>query len=282
MSQENLEQENRETGNDESHVPEQGNLQLPEVTVNKARKELSFTDPTTGQRATLKVSVIEDDEDEDDEGFPPLTPEAFRDALTRMDALGLTWTADRLPHVKAKDREKEDAFFSDEFSQFQSEYPTLPQEVSIAVSYALTGSALPASEVGGLDVLKKKAEIVKELLISVDYRSEFFFKHALKVPYFASVDWEVVFKLAERNVKDVPGVPYALLTLLFHDPNAETNKHLTSTVAMDAVLVNRMIGIFTEIKSALENARDLSEMFHNREKEDEGNAPIEQKQLEQG
>jgi hypothetical protein len=236
-----------------------------ELIVNKATNEITLKD-SAGHAFTLKATVIEESDEEEE--IPPLTPEQFRDALQRIDALGLTWTADQIPRVKAKEPTKEEALLGDEFERIQQEYPTLPPELSVAVTYALTGSSRLMSEVGGADFLKQKAEIAEEIVTTSEYRSEFFFKHSLKVPYLSSIDWEVVFKLEERNVKDVPGVSYALLTLLFHDPTAEGNKHRTTTVALDAILVNKLIASLTEVKDALERGNRLSKGIHEKSRKD--------------
>ena len=58
----------------------------------------------------------------------------------------------------------------------------------------------------------KKAQIVGEILIDNDYRAEFFFKYAIKIPYLKDIDWEVVFKAYERGITKPLGVPYGVLT----------------------------------------------------------------------
>lgn len=270
MSEENLQKPNEEA------TPEV--LGGYEIVFNKATNEIVIKDPK-GQTATLRATVIEpDDEEEEPE---PLTPEQFGEALRKIDELGLTWTADRVPRVKAKEGQDETALLSDEFIKLQEDYPNLPKELSIVVSYALTGGTWLADEVGGGDALEQKAEIVSDVVLTIDYRSEFFFKHALKVPYFSNIDWEVVFKFEEKNVRNMPGVSYALLTLLFHDENAEASKHKTMTVAVDTGLVNKLLERLGEVKAALERARQVTEIFYKQSKEkDKGDEISEQKPVE--
>lgn len=241
-----------------------------EIVFNKGTNEITLKDPS-GNTATLKATVVEPEEEEDE--IEPLTVEQFGDALRRIDALGVTWTADRTPRVKAKDSAREDALLSDAFFKIQEEYPSLPHELSIVVSYALTGSKALSAEVGGEEALAKKAEIVNELIITIDYRTEFFFKHALKVPYIANIDWEVVLKMQERNVRQMPAVSYALMTLTFHDDNAEIEKHRSITLAADMALINRVISTFNEIKLALETGRRVTENFHAEVKKAVSDAP---------
>ena len=275
LSEENPQKKAEETADSQGSVPEKVKARLPEMTINRATKELTFTDPVSGQTATFKVNVIEPDEEEEDEGeeeLKPLTPDEFRAVLQRIDTLGLTWTADRHPRVKAKDVESEGALFSSEFDEIQVEYPSLPRELSIAVPYALTGNkafvAGGVDAVGGEDYLEQKSEIVRELFITPDYRAEFFFKHAIKVPYFESIDWEVVLKTYERNVERPVGVPYALLLLTFHNTNPKAGKldeHQNVTVAVDEGLIAKLMGTLIEVKVALENSRALTDALEQRQ-----------------
>jgi hypothetical protein len=263
VSEENRQREIGETAGGEADPPKQAEAILPEIIVNKATKELTFTDPVSGKQATLKVSVVEEDEDDDDEEREPepLSPDEFRKALQRIDALGLTWTADRLPRVKAKDPQAEGVLFSEDFQDTQADYPSLPRELSVVVSYALTGNKIFVAGgidvVGGEEFLEQKAIIVRDLLATPSYRSEFFFKHAIKVPYFESIDWEVVLKTYEKNVQRPIGVPYALLLLTFHNTNPNVGKideHRNLTVAADVNLVNKLIATLIEVKTALETS----------------------------
>ncbi len=197
------------------------------------------------------------DDADDIEERGPLTSDEFRAALRTLDDIGVTWTADRVPHAVAKKPETKDALFSKEVEDIRRSYPDLPRELGLVVFHALTGTPVPLSLVGGKDELDKKVAVVNEVLITGEYRSEFFFKYAIKVPYFLNVDWEVVVKAFEKNVKGVPGIPYALLALHFRDPDTPERgiEHRTTTVAVDERLVDTLIGSLQEVKTALEQAR---------------------------
>jgi hypothetical protein len=238
-----------------------------EVTLDKARNQLTLKDLKTGRVFTLKTNIIEDDkeeggEEDEDNDEEPLSADQFRNALERLAALGLTWTADRIPRVVAKSPEAEDAFLSEEYRRLQADYPHLPRELSAVVFHALTGMPAHESVVGNTDELEKKIKAFRDLVLTADYRSEFFFKYATKVPYFEGIDWEIVLKTHERNVEGFPAVAYALLLLTFHNSNPTVsglNEHQNVTVAVNLKLVNKLIRILVDIKSGLEDARRLGE-----------------------
>lgn len=196
----------------------------------------------------------------------PLTSDEFRAALREVDALGLTWTADRIPRPTAKKPETEDALFSEELREIRQAYPSLPSELSLVVFRALTGGPVPLTLLGGKDELDKKVVAVNEILITGEYRSEFFFKYAIKVPYFLNVDWEVVVKAFEKNVKGVPGIPYALLSLHFRDPEApdQQTRRRATTAAVDERLVDKLIASLQDVKMALEQARAFADAVSER------------------
>lgn len=188
----------------------------------------------------------------------PLTSEEFRTALRKVDALGLTWTADRVPRTIAKKPETKDALFGTEVQQIRLDYPNLPRELGLVVFHALTGGSVPLSLVGEKDELDEKIAVVNDTIITREYRSEFFFKHAIKVPYFSNVDWEVVVKAFEKNVEGVPGISYALLALHLRDPDVpetQTRRRTTTTAAVDEPLVDKLIASLQEVKAALVRAR---------------------------
>ena len=233
-----------------------------EATFNKSKSELIIRDPNTGRVVTLSARVEEAEEETAGEDVKPLSPDEFRRALEKLDALGLTWTADSIPRVIAKEDTGDDAFLSEEFDQLQEAYPDLPREVGTVVFHALTGMPAHESIVGGKDDLEKKVATARELFITPAYRSDFFFKHALKVPYFEAIDWEVIFKTHERNVVDMPGVAYALLMLSFHNPNPRVgalDQHQNVTVAANLKLVDKLIGTLIDVKTALEDAKKLAD-----------------------
>jgi hypothetical protein len=231
-----------------------------EATLDRSKNQVVLKDLKTGRITTLKANIIEtedDSEDNDGDEIKPLSADEFRQALEQLAALGLTFTADRMPRVIAKDPKSEEGFFSDEFGRLQAAYPNLPREVSTVVYHALTGAPAPETVVGTKEELEKKVRAVRDLVVTANYRSEFFFKRATKLPYFEDIDWEVVFKTHERNVQEFPAVAYALLSLLFHNSSA-LDEHQNTTVAVDLKLVNKLIRILVDVKTALEDAQQFT------------------------
>lgn len=265
MSEENLQKPTGEV------AKEEGGLSIPtgdgtyEVTLNKSKEELTIKDPSSGRVVTIRARVEEPEEDAANVDVKPLSPDEFRRALEAMDALGLTWTADSVPRVIAKEGIADDAFLSDAFEQLQRAYPELPREVGGVVFHALTGMRAHESIVGSKEDLEKKVATIRERLITSEYRADFFFKHALKIPYFEAIDWEVIFKTHERNVAGMPGIAYALLMLSFHNPNPRVDRlgqHQEVTVAADLRLVDKLIGILIDVKTALEDAKKLTDRLN--------------------
>jgi len=249
-----------------------------EVTFKKSTGELVIKDPKSGHSMTLRGKVDETIEEEDQE-VKQLTPEELRTALQRLDALGLTWTADNVPAVKPKETGTDSPFFAEEFEKLREDYPSLPSELSVIIGHVLTGHEIPPNIVGSEDDLEKKSAIVREMLITPRYRSEFFFKHAIKVPYLIDIDWEVVLKLSERNVRDIPGVSYALLSLIFREPSPTRNNRQTTTVAVDEYLVDRLLSIMSDVKDYLVRARQINDCLPERlEPEPTNNATNDQNQ----
>jgi hypothetical protein len=210
--------------------------------------------------------------EEEEEEFVPLTPEEFEKALSEVDALGLTWTADRSPIVKPKTAESEAALIGERFEEIQDRYPHLPFEVFLATSHYLTGSEAFAQVAGGEDSLKRKAEVAARFIIDHDYRTEFFFRSAIKVPYLRDVDWEVVTKLYERGVRDKVNISYGLLALSFQDPfntgkGRPPIRHFT--LAVDEALVNNLFEVLTELRARLISARGETETLSERQAPEE-------------
>lgn len=272
-----MSKENLQPPADENEL--QGISQSPfeediEVTINKSTNEISLKDPATERVITFKANVIEQEEEieEEDEEIHPLSPDDFRDALQRIDKLDLTWSADRPLYVRAKSTKSEENLYSEEFREIQHEYPSLPRELTAVVFHALTGREAPEIVIGDATDLQRKVEAVREIIITPEFRSEFFFKHAIKVPYIESIDWEVVIKTRERNVRHMPGTAYALLLLTFHNTNptmGEIDKHQNITAAVDINLVNRLLRTLIEVKGALEETQRITELV-NRQPKAEG------------
>lgn len=235
-----------------------------EVTFRKSSNELVLKDPKSGQSIMLRGRLEETEPDDEEEPPKPLAPDELRAALERLNSIGLTWTADRTPAIKPKSEGIDDPFFTEEFSKIQSQYPHLPSELGLIVAHAITGGNVPAERVGDAEDLKKKAEIVRELLITPEYKSEFFFKHSIKVPYLSGTDWEVVFKLVEKNVAGPPGISYALLSLIYHYPSigASPHRHQSVTVAVNNEIIDRLIRDLNKLKEALEVGSKLTSQMH--------------------
>jgi hypothetical protein len=218
-----------------------------------------------------------DDEDEKIRG--PLGPEEFRAVLEKIDSLGLTWTADVPPLLRPRDLKFEkESFPAKEIIEIQNEYPDFPEELGHVIFYALTGSEVMRSTLGSSEDTESKVNIARELVIDrrPDFSSEFFFKYAIKVPYFVDLDWEVVVKAFERNVRDMPRIPYALLSLAFRQSmsprlfgaDIESGRRRTLTVAVDSNLIDKLIASLTEAKDALMKAGRLT--MHLNEKDGSG------------
>ncbi len=209
-----------------------------------------------------KLEEIEDDEDE----IPPLTPEEFEDGLTRLDALGLTFSVDLFPSIVSKNESSSDLIDAEEFENLQEKYPTLPREAGLVAHNIMTGAIRGLELLGGSNSFEKKSEIVKKLILTDEYRADFFFKHALKVPYFESIDWEVILKTHEKGVKGAVSIPYALLMLTFHNTNprlGELDVHQNITVAANRDLIDKMLATLAEVRAALEDSYKMRETLSN-------------------
>jgi hypothetical protein len=229
------------------------------IAVNRSAQEIVFRDPKTGTFVTVPANIteVEDDEDDEDE-IKPLTADEFQTALKKVDDLGLTWSADQPPVLRTKEGVPDEVLFSDELDRIQDEYPYLPREIGAIVHHVFTGHELP-DVYGSKSDLEKKVAIVRESILTDKYSSEFFFKHAIKVPYLTDIDWEVVLKVRERNIKVVPGILYALLSLEFRNPNTDTRsayKQQTFTVAVNEQLIGTLIDSLTDLKTQLEASQN--------------------------
>ena len=126
----------------------------------------------------------------------------------------------------------------------------------------------------------EKAQIARDLVINLrrGFTSEFFFKYAIKVPYFVDLDWEVVIKTYERNVRSMPRIPYALLSLVFRHSisprlglDIDAGERQTLTVAVDENLIEKLIASLAEAKVALQRAGELAEAGNHEDAELEKN-----------
>jgi hypothetical protein len=221
------------------------------VKVNRETNEIVFKNPRTGTETALKPKVE----------TKSLTVSEFSDVWQRLNKLGITWTT-----------EKRDADFWKEFSAIQDEFPTFPRELGTAVLHALLGPRPGESQ-------NEKALIIKDLLTQ-KYRSEFFFKYAVKVPYFEDIDWEIVIKAQERNVTLMPKIAYALLMLSFTDPvdpsisveeaANEVRDPEFMTVAVNEDAIDRLVEKLMTIRAALVKTQKIAESLTEQEESSNG------------
>lgn len=239
-----------------------------EITINKATKEATLRNPKDNRIIKLKANfenAVEEIEGEDDE-IRPLTPAQFEDGIKRLDALGLTFSVDLFPSIKSKNESSPDIIDAEEFEDIQDSYPILPREVGLVAHNTITGNLHGLDLLGGREFFESKSEIVQRLVLTDKYREDFFFQHALKVPYFESIDWEINLKTHENGVKNNVSVPYALLMLSFHNTNPKLGRldvHQNITVAANRELLEKLLVSLTEAKIALDESEKLREMLTN-------------------
>lgn len=239
-----------------------------EITIRKETNEVILRNPKDNRIVKLKANFEEAIEEElkydDEDEIPPLTPEEFEDGVRRIYALGLTFSVDLFPTLLARDEASSELIDSDEFDSIRNKYPMLPREVGFVAHNTLTGRNDGSELLGGDENFEKKSQVVKELVLTEDYKAEFFFAHALKVPYFESIDWEVVLKTREKGVVDIISVPYALLLLTFHNTNpkmGDIDKHQNVTVAVNQDLVDKLLATLTEVRTALDESNKVAKLL---------------------
>jgi hypothetical protein len=141
-----------------------------------------------------------------------------------------------------------------------------PRELGTVIFYILTGARL-FPQGGDGKILEKKASVVRDSgLITEGYRAEFFFKHAIKVPYFSDLDWEVVVKKYERNVRKSPGISYALLSLQFEGPEKGSNRRRRMVVAVNERITGELIESLTQVKEALAKSGSADDILPEKAK----------------
>jgi len=244
------------------------------VKVNRQNGEVVFTDPT-GKEFALKL----EQEEPEPERSKPLTVEEFKQVWGKLNELGITWTTDIPPEPRYRPDWKPTATFTKEYRELQEKYPTFPRELSRVILHKLLHKPSEKAE--------QKAVIISDLLTQ-EYRSEFFFKYAIKVPYFEDIDWEVVIKAYERGAHAMPKIAYALLALTFREPvdtslNVEdaANEYREPefiTVAVNEPLIDNLIDKLTTIKNALVKAQiaadSLTEVSNQEEDASNGGSNI--------
>lgn len=238
-----------------------------EIIVKKDSDEVILRNPNDNRivksKASFEDAIKERLEEEDDK---PLTPEQFEDGLRRIDALGLTFTVDLYPSLVAKNESSSDLIDVDELEEIRKKYPTLPREVGFVAHSTLTGREDALELFGGSESFERKSQIVKEVVLTQEYKSDFFFQHALKVPFFEDIDWEVNFKTHEKGVRGVVYVPYALLMLTFHNPNPRIghfDAHQNVTVAVNRDLLDTMLATLNDVRTALDESHKITELLKN-------------------
>lgn len=233
--------------------------------------------PGNALQATDSAPLFTDHEESDEDELKGLTPDQFRSVLEQINALGLSWSADIPPRVRPKSADKRGILISEEYTTIQRQYPSFPRELGLVVFYALTGSEMAAAFSGEQKAhLEEKTAAVRELVITPEYKAEFFFKYAIKVPYLIDVDWEIVIKAFERNVRDMPRIPYALLSLVFRQPtdsslpvSFDTADRDTLTVAVNEHLIDMLLGILKDVKSRLQSAQEIATSIGERDSKHE-------------
>lgn len=234
------------------------------LTVNKETNEIIFTDPS-GKVFVVRPQIIEPKASKDEE-YRPLSVEEFRGALDELDSLGISWSTDIPPAPTIKELTQWTPPVKNKYSEIQKKYPRFPSELGNVILHALLGRKQPSALVGDEQTLAKKAEIVQSRILTQEYRSEFFFKYAIKVPYLEQVDWEIVVKAYEKNVQDMPRVAYALLSLGLGDP-IDTTLPLERgarkprgaqfvTVAVNEKSIAKIMSELNTVKEQLERAQE--------------------------
>lgn len=219
--------------------------------------------------STELLAIEPDTDDDDDEEYRPLPADEFRSILQHIDRMGLTWTADFPPRVRFKDAESSNAFLVEEFAQVQKKYPEFPLELGYAIFYGITGDANAAHLLGDENQAREKVAAIIPLISSTDFRADFFFRYAIKVPYFSDIDWEITIKTRERGVQGMPGIAYALLSLVFERPGNpfvanEFGSSEALTVAVNEHLIDKLIKSLNDARDALKSSQEIAHSIGER------------------
>lgn len=267
MSEEKQTQEGQEAAQENTS----GSRDVDSITMsfNKATNEFLIKDPS-GQTFALELKKAEPVQREvrkreAEVERKPLNADEFRSALEEMRKLGLTWSADFPPVPIFIDDDSRSQFSREGYSRLQQEYPTLPREIGALLFHELVGANVSESIVGTEEEIKGKVAVLNEKLFSKEFRSDFFFKFATKVPYFETIDWEVVIKAYEKGVKKMPKTPYVLLNIILRNPPDVTKPIWEAveeerepdyiTVAANEHLLETLIDTLVEAHQALGQAK---------------------------
>lgn len=192
----------------------------------------------------------------------PTTPDELRSILQEVDRLGWEWTTDDPPALTAKSESKTPQPFED----LAKKYPTVPGELAELIKYVLWGWLPSRQLVGHPSDLPAKASVVSEIVLSEDYRSEFFFEHATRLRRFHDLDWEIVVKTAERNINRFPGAAYAHLSLETKETQPDFEERTESLLfAADARALRRMIALLQDALKGLERAKIMAHDMRHEE-----------------
>lgn len=281
MSEENIHKEAAEETDKSDSAPVNEGAERFEVILNKNTNELIIKE-SSGRTFVIEPKLIETKKKQrESEGeIKPLTPEEFKSVFEKLDALGITWTTDIPPAPTFKEDFMPSSSFVEEYPEIQKAYPRFPRELSSVILYALAGRTLPNPTVGNDEEIQQKIDSVGRLLTQ-EYRSEFFFKYAIKVPSFESIDWEVVIKTFERGIITImPKTAYALLNLTLRHPIDTTlsiqrgaNEYRAPefiTVAVNEKSVENLMGALIDVKDALEKAQKMAGSLTDPIKPEEG------------
>lgn len=186
----------------------------------------------------------------------PLSVTEFQRVLTRIAGLGLEWTADLPPHVRVAAGNGSTDLLTAEFSEIIGNYPELPLEIGALVQFVFTGAIPRQSLVGSDTVRDKKCEILKSIVLTQEFKSDFFFEHAIKLQKLCGLDWEVVIKTYEMGVSTIPACPYAIFALSLH--KSEDSKHQHVTFATDLKGIKRLKLALLEIEQHFETTIKLT------------------------
>jgi hypothetical protein len=265
VSENNLQTTTDEVSKSETS-PDQPEVEEFIVKINRETDEVTIKNPRTGQETPVKAGSAEK--------RGPFTADEFRKAWEKLRALGVTWTTDIPPVPSFLEDYERDATFWKKYEELQKEYPTFPRELGTAILHGLL-KPQPGTE------LDEKVNIIRSDLLTHEYRSEFFFKYAIKVPYFEDVDWEVVIKAHERGVHAMPKIAYALLMLTFRNPVDSTltvedaseqyREPEFVTVAVNEELIDKLIETLAKARNALGKAQQLAESLTDLTQEEDDN-----------
>lgn len=143
----------------------------------------------------------------------PLPLSEFESVLAQLHELGVTWAEEYPLRLKPIDDNEPERLKDPRLLELQRKFPYFPTELNALLMAAFLGIAAPPQVVGDAATAEAKARVVADRVVSQELKDSFFFKHAIKVPRLAHLDWEIVVKQAEQGVQGVPSTAYALLSL---------------------------------------------------------------------